>query len=144
MDFHDFAKRNQMQITNVMQVFRGPDGRRYERLADGSRVPLSGTARDGEVLMFFDGVPDDAAGPQPPAGPAVRDTAPPHSGTAPTGTAGHPVRSSPTPGTFVDNYGRTLACGTTSGNDRADGKALGSRLAYEQRLGEAWKLPGEE
>lgn len=144
MDFHDFAKRNKMQITNVKQVFRGPDGRRYERLADGSRIPLSGTARDGEVLMFFDGVSDDAAAPQAPAGPAVRDSAPAGSGMASTGAASHPVRSSPPPGTFVDGYGRTLVRGISSGDDRTDGKALGSRLAYEAELRDAWRKPEPE
>lgn len=47
-------------------------------------------------------------------------------------------------GFFKDAYGRVLPTGVTSGNDRVDGKALGARLAYEQSLRDAWKLPGEE
>lgn len=123
MDFHDFAKRNGMQITNVKQVFRGPDGRRYERRADGSRVPLSGTVRDGEVLMFFDALPENGAGAT-------------GGGSAPAAT-----QDSTPPGFFRDSYGRLLATGTTSGNDRADGKALGARLTYERDLADAWKHP---
>jgi len=42
-------------------------------------------------------------------------------------------------GFFKDAYGRTLVRGTTSGNDRADGKALGYRLAYEADLRDAYK-----
>ncbi|MFG1371719.1 hypothetical protein V5F32_06070 [Xanthobacter oligotrophicus] len=120
MDFHDFAKRNGMQITAVKQVFRGPDGRRYERLADGSRVPLSGTARDGEVLMFFDGVPDDATGSQPPAGPAVRDSVP--------------------AGFFRDAYGRLLPTGTGPERDRVEG----FRIARDAMLADAWKAGDAE
>lgn len=45
------------------------------------------------------------------------------------------------PGFFRDSYGRLLVSGTTSGDDRADGKALAARLLYEQDLQDAWKLP---
>lgn len=48
------------------------------------------------------------------------------------------------PGFFRDGYGRLLPTGTTSGNDRSDGKALGSRLTYEQDLRDAWKAGGAE
>ncbi|MDI4656569.1 hypothetical protein [Xanthobacter autotrophicus] len=120
MDFHDFAKRNGMQITNVKHVFRGPDGRRYERLADGSRVPLSGTARDGEVLMFFDGVPQDGAGATGGGSAATQDA------TAPT--------------TFTDAYGRVLATGRGPERDRAEG----FRIATEAQLADAWKAGDAE
>ncbi|MFG1317691.1 hypothetical protein [Xanthobacter autotrophicus] len=42
-------------------------------------------------------------------------------------------------GFFKDAYGRVLPTGVTSGNDRADGKALGARLAYEADLRDGWK-----
>ncbi|GLI21181.1 hypothetical protein XFLAVUS301_08550 [Xanthobacter flavus] len=47
-------------------------------------------------------------------------------------------------GFFKDAYGRLLPTGTTSGNDRADGKALGFRLAYEADLRDAYKAGDAE
>ena len=43
------------------------------------------------------------------------------------------------PGFFRDGYGRLLPTGTTSGDDRADGRALGGRLTSEAELRDAYK-----
>lgn len=48
------------------------------------------------------------------------------------------------PGFFRDGYGRLLVSGTTSGDDRADGKALAARLLYEQDLQDAHKASDAE
>ncbi|MDQ0505175.1 hypothetical protein [Xanthobacter agilis] len=47
-------------------------------------------------------------------------------------------------GFFRDGYGRLLPTGTTCGDDRADGKALGFRLAYEADLRDAYKAGDAE
>lgn len=47
-------------------------------------------------------------------------------------------------GFFKDAYGRLLPTGTTSGNAHADGKALGTRLIYEQNLRDAYKAGDAE
>lgn len=82
--------------------------------------------RDGEVMyMPMEGMHRAATLKLSDAGVAafIRDGA----------TDGEPA------GFFRDGYGRLLPTGTTSGNDRTDGKALGYRLAYEADLRDAWR-----
>lgn len=74
----------------------------------------------------------EVAGPIEPAhSPVTRD-----GGSSPSKT-----KDSASASTFVDPYGRVLASGATSGDERADGRALGAQLSYEQRTANAWKEP---
>ena len=74
----------------------------------------------------------EVAGPIEPAhSPVTRD-----GGSSPTKT-----KDGASATTFVDPYGRVLASGATSGDERADGKAIGAQLSYEHRTANAWKEP---
>lgn len=106
----------------------------HQRTGVKRRLLPGDTMRDGEVMyMPIEGMHQSATLKLSDASVAafIRDGA---GGTADDVPAGF----------FKDAYGRLLPTGTTSGNDRADGKALGYRLAYEADLRDAYKAGDAE
>ncbi|WP_454917014.1 DUF2213 domain-containing protein [Xanthobacter sediminis] len=101
-----------------------PDGQTYDAVQTGplriNHLAIVSKARGGAALRF-----GDAAVPVSDHGASnMADGVP--------------------PGFFRDAYGRVLVSGATSGDDRADGRALAARLLYEQDLRDAHKADDAE